>query len=82
MIVAGWRKKFHVVANAGIRACANCHHDAQHFLLQEKREIRLYFVPIARWKGKQVLVCSVCSFQTVTAGVEAQEIVRANIGIS
>jgi hypothetical protein len=79
MIIAGWRKKFNVVADAGTRACSKCHHETRHFLIQEKREVRLYFIPVARWNGKRLLVCSVCSFQIEPDPEQAALIVRASI---
>jgi hypothetical protein len=82
MIIAGWRKRYHVVAHAGIRTCPNCYHETEHFLLQEKREVRLYFIPVARWKSKCFLTCSVCSHQTVASPSEAERLVRADLGMS
>ena len=79
MVIAGWRKNFEVLADAGERPCLNCHHTTRHFLVGERKEVRLYFVPVAKFGRKRHLVCEVCSHTSQVSDGEASQIVLGSI---
>jgi hypothetical protein len=79
MVIAGWRKNFEILADAGERACSNCNHTTQHFLLGERKEVRLYFIPVAKFGRKRHLVCSVCNHLTALNDFEAAQIVQSSL---
>ncbi len=76
MVIAGWRNNFEVLADAGSRACSNCHHMTRHYLVGERKEVRLHFVPVAKFGRKRHLVCEVCSHKTMVADGEASQIMQ------
>jgi hypothetical protein len=76
MVIAGWRKNFEVLADAGSRACSNCNHTTRHFLVGERKEVRLYFVPVAKFGRKKNIVCEVCGHTTPINEHEAGRVVR------
>lgn len=76
MVIAGWRKNFEILAVAGERPCGNCQHVTRHFLLGERKEIRLYFVPVARFGRKHHIVCDVCGHMTALSEDEASAVMR------
>jgi hypothetical protein len=82
MVIAGWRKNFEVLADAGVRPCLNCHHTTRHFLVGERKEVRLYFVPVAKFGRKRHLVCEVCSHTTPLSDAETTAIMQGSLGPS
>jgi hypothetical protein len=76
LVIAGWRKKFEILADAGSRACSNCNHTTRHFLVGERKEVRLYFVPVAKFGRKKNIVCEVCGHTTPINEQEAGRLVR------
>lgn len=74
MVIAGWRKNFEILADAGKRSCANCHHATRHFLVGERKEVRLYFIPVARFGRKRHLICEVCGYTSPVTEQEAGRI--------
>lgn len=76
MVIAGWRKNFEVLADAGQRACRNCHHTTHHFLVGERKEVRLYFVPVAKFGRKRNIVCEICGHATPVNEQEAGRVVQ------
>lgn len=76
MVIASWRKKFNVLAEAGTRACRNCHHETTHWLVEARKEARLYFVPVAKFGKRRFLLCEVCQFQTPVTPEAASRVVQ------
>jgi hypothetical protein len=84
MLIAGWGKNYQLLAIVGERPCTNCHHTTRHFLLGERKEVKVYFVPVARFGRKKYLFCEVFKFKTLASEEEASRImtsaVQASVG--
>ena len=76
MVVAGWRTNFEVLAKAADKSCANCHHTTRHFLVSERKEVRLYFIPVARFGRKRHLICEVCAHTSPVSDAQAAQVMR------
>jgi hypothetical protein len=76
MVIAGWRKNFELLADAGQRPCSNCLHTTRHYLVGERQEVRLYFVPVAKFGRKRHLVCEVCNHTAPVSDTEASRIMH------
>lgn len=42
------------------RTCPRCHNTSQWSRLRQSRQFTLFFVPVARWKRRQLEVCGIC----------------------
>jgi hypothetical protein len=42
------------------RTCPNCHNTSQWARVRQFRQFSLFFVPVARWKRRQLEVCGIC----------------------
>ncbi|MGY1986516.1 zinc-ribbon domain-containing protein [Blastococcus sp. SYSU DS0669] len=52
-------KRKHLGAGA-TRTCPNCHNTTQWSRIRQYRQFSLFFVPVARWKRRELEVCGVC----------------------
>lgn len=42
------------------RACPNCHNTTRWDRIRQYKQFSLFFVPVARWKRRQLEVCGIC----------------------
>ncbi len=68
MIIIGWGKQSKKIADAGIMKCKNCNNYSAFEVRELANNIKLYFIPIAKWGKKTYLVCTICD-----AGYELNE---------
>lgn len=68
MIIIGWGKNSKKIADAGIMKCKNCNNYSAFEVRELTSNIKIYFIPIAKWGRKTYLVCTVCD-----AGYELNE---------
>lgn len=59
-IVFGWGKKGKVVGYAGVEKCPHCRNWAHFSIYEMANNVRLYFVPVAKFNTKRYLVCGTC----------------------
>ena len=43
-----------------VRTCPNCQNTSQWARVRQFRQFTLFFVPVARWKRRQLEVCGIC----------------------
>lgn len=55
----GTKQKF-LGAGQG-RTCPRCHNTTQWSRMEEFKQFSVFFVPLARWKRRQLEVCGICS---------------------
>jgi hypothetical protein len=60
MIIAGWGKKGKEIAYYGMMKCPACRNHCDHRLYEYSNRVTLYFVPVAKFNVKHVLVCDIC----------------------
>jgi hypothetical protein len=62
MIIVGWGGKKNVLGTILISdPCPNCSNVAEWEVLEFVQEVRMYFLPVARWGRKYAFACSICS---------------------
>jgi hypothetical protein len=59
-IVLGWGKKGKLLGYAGIEKCPHCKNWAHFTIYEQSSNVRLYWVPVAKFNTKRFLVCSIC----------------------
>jgi len=59
-IVFGWGKKGKPLGFAGVEKCPHCKNWSPFTLYEMSSNVRLYFVPVAKFNKKRYLVCSTC----------------------
>jgi hypothetical protein len=42
------------------RTCPRCHNTTQWTRMREFRQFTVFFVPVARWKRRQLEICGIC----------------------
>lgn len=42
------------------RTCPNCHNTTRWTRIRQYKQFSLFFVPVARWKRRQLEVCGIC----------------------
>lgn len=68
MIIFGWGKKSKKIADVGLMRCKNCNNMTVFELRELSNKVSIYFIPVAKWKKQNYLVCPVCD-----AGFEIEE---------
>ncbi|WP_024446430.1 zinc-ribbon domain-containing protein [Mycolicibacterium iranicum] len=43
-----------------VRLCGRCHNTSQWIRVREFKQFSLFFVPVARWKRRNLEVCGIC----------------------
>lgn len=43
------------------RTCPRCHNTTQWARVRQFRQLSVFFVPVARWKRRQLEICGICS---------------------
>ncbi|MFB1294044.1 zinc-ribbon domain-containing protein [Mycobacterium sp. pW049] len=43
-----------------VRACGRCHNTSQWIRLREFKQFTVFFIPVARWKRRNLEVCGIC----------------------
>lgn len=75
MIVTGGGRRLEILAAAGLRDCANCHHRTMHFVVDDGEQL-LSVDPSGLGRTK-LLVCDVCRH---TSSPKEQEVARTRPG--
>src|SRR5437868_1491094 len=61
MVIYGWGKDLKELAYAGIEKCARCKNWGHFSVCEHSSHASLYFIKVARWGHRCVLVCKTCS---------------------
>lgn len=56
----GLGTKQRLLGPGGTRTCPRCHNTTQWTRVREFRQLTVFFVPVARWKRRQLEICGVC----------------------
>jgi hypothetical protein len=59
-ILFGLGTKQHHLGPGETRTCPHCHNTTQWARAREFRQFTVFFVPIARWKRRQLETCGIC----------------------
>ena len=59
------------------RRCGACGVETPHHLVEVRRQLALFFIPVWRWNRRPVLVCDVCG-NAESISPEAEEEIRRN----
>jgi len=59
------------------RGCGVCGAETPHHLVEVRRQLALFFIPVWRWNRRPILVCDVCGNTEVVLPEEAEEIRRS-----
>lgn len=81
MLIVGWGKRGKQVAYLGIEKCPNCRNWA-HINMQElSSQVRLYFVPVAKFNKKHYAVCGVCDAAWEIDASDVPRLLRESVSI-
>ena len=60
VFVYGWGTKATPLGITDIRTCDRCNTRGPWLVYKSKKQIKLYWIPVAQWNKKYVIECSVC----------------------
>ena len=60
VLIWGWGNQFRKVADVGIMKCGNCNNYSTFEIRELAKNVKIYFVPVAKWGRKYYLVCNKC----------------------
>ncbi|MFI5720323.1 zinc-ribbon domain-containing protein [Nocardia sp. NPDC051750] len=58
--IFGFGTKRQNLGPGATRTCARCHNTTQWLRVREFKQFTLFFVPVARWKRRQLEICGIC----------------------
>ncbi|WP_280402028.1 zinc-ribbon domain-containing protein [Nocardia carnea] len=58
--IFGFGTKRQNLGAGATRTCARCHNTTQWQRVREFKQFTLFFIPVARWKRRQLEVCGIC----------------------
>ena len=76
--LVGWSKDARILCNAGLAKCTNCKNMTVVQVVETKRRLSAFLVPVAKFDRKCFTVCAVCSAATELALEAADEMVRSS----
>ncbi len=79
MLVASWGDRAKILGSAGIQHCTHCNNDAEQFLIEVRKKIKLMFVPVGSFPKGKFVVCPICNARRPVDDAEAAEIVRKSL---
>ncbi|MCF6509731.1 zinc-ribbon domain-containing protein [Blastococcus sp. MG754426] len=59
-LLLGFGTKREHLGPGATRTCPNCHTTSRWSRVRQYRQFSLFFVPVARWKRRELEVCGVC----------------------
>lgn len=78
MIIFGWGKDARHMGDGYVHTCQHCGNTNRFAVLEVKKKITLYFVPVIKWSHSYAYVCPVCSYGQELANQEqAQRLLAA-----
>jgi DnaJ-domain-containing protein 1 len=60
VLIGGWGTKATRLGITDIRTCERCNSRGPWLVFKSKKQIKLYWIPVAQWNKKYVIECSVC----------------------
>ena len=60
VLIGGWGTKATPLGITDIRTCERCNSRGPWLVYKSKKQIKLYWIPVAQWNKKYVIECSVC----------------------
>ena len=60
IFIVGVGEKRKAVAHGVRRFCPACGTETPHHLVETRRRLTVFFLPVWRWNRRHVLVCNVC----------------------
>ncbi|MDG4667142.1 zinc-ribbon domain-containing protein [Mycobacterium sp. 236(2023)] len=60
LFLFGYGTKQKHVGPGEVRACGRCHNTSQWARIREFKQFTVFFIPVARWKRRQLEVCGIC----------------------
>ena len=60
VLIGGWGTKATPLGITDIRTCDRCNTRGPWLVYKSKKQIKLYWIPVAQWNKKYVIECSVC----------------------
>lgn len=80
-IIFGWGKKGKPLGYAGIEKCPHCKNWSAFTLYEMSNNVRLYFVPVAKFNTKRYLVCGTCDTGWEIAPAKVKELLAASAAL-
>ena len=77
-IIFGVNDKRRPLAHGVRRGCGVCGAETPHHLVEVRRQLALFFIPVWRWNRRPILVCDVCGTMESISPEEAGEIRRSD----
>ncbi len=66
----------------GVRhRCSVCAMETPHHLVEVRRQLALFFIPVWRWNRRPILVCNVCGNAESISPEEAEKLSRGGPGL-
>ncbi|MFD6856869.1 zinc-ribbon domain-containing protein [Rhodococcus sp. NPDC060090] len=59
-LLFGYGTKRQHLGSGHVRTCPRCHNTTQWVRLREFKQFTLFFIPVARWKRRQLEECGIC----------------------
>jgi len=75
-LIVGVNDKRRPLAHGVRRACGECGVETPHHLVEVRRQLALFFIPVWRWNRRPILVCDVCGTARSVSPEEADAIRR------
>ncbi|UNC92375.1 zinc-ribbon domain-containing protein [Candidatus Contubernalis alkalaceticus] len=62
MILLGIGEKIETLGKAGFYKCPNCHNECLFNIVEIKKRLGLFFIPVLSWDKKYFLSCTICKY--------------------
>ena len=59
--IFGWGRSAKKLGQGYTLTCPNCHNTRAWQVVKTGQKVSLFFVPVAKWNTKYVMVCPICS---------------------
>ena len=76
MLLVGWGAKHKPLGLTPPRDCSRCGRRDHWAILETKKQVRLYFVPIAQWNKEIIIQCLICPNHKSVTHQEAARLQR------
>ena len=75
MLVYGWGDKAKLLGMSSRRRCSRCGNLDHWVVYESKKQVKLYWIPVAQWNKRYVAQCQVCPNNDEMSEVEARRLV-------